>query len=286
MQLLTLPRNSATLTSGGEKWGGRMGRLDGKVAVVTGASTGIGRATFALFAREGAKVVGGARTETRLKEALAEVEAAGGQGIVVPGDLSEESACDALVEAAVSEYGQLDILVNNAGVGWAYGIDQPGTMAKVAETTTENWHRVLQINLDSYFFMTRAALAHMVPRGSGSIVMVGSMGGVSGLYDGHTYTAAKGAIVNLTRSLAITYIKNGIRTNCVCPGFVDTPMIAPVMSAFDDPAVAASLTPIARAARPGEIATANLFFASEDSSYCNGSVLTVDGGCTARSFPG
>lgn len=263
-----------------------MGRLSGKVAVITGASTGIGRATFEIFAREGARVVGAARTPAVLDEALAAVKSAGGDGMVVAGDLSLESNCDALIDAAMSTYGKLDILVNNAGVGWAFGQENPGTMAKLDELSTDHWRQVLAINLDSYFFTTRAALRHMTARGSGSIVNVGSMGGVTGLYDSHTYTAAKGAVVNLTRSLAITYIADGVRTNCVCPGFVDTPMIAPVMGAFDDPATARSLTPIGRAASAAEIGMANLFFASDDSSYCNGAVLPVDGGCTARGFPG
>ena len=126
----------------------------------------------------------------------------------------------------------------------------------------------------------------MIEAGSGSIVNVASMAGVTGLYDGHTYTAAKGAVINLTKSLAITYIKNGIRTNVVCPGFVDTPMVESVTPAFQDAAVASALTPIARPAAASEIASANLFFASDDGSYCNGSVLLVDGGCTARSFAG
>lgn len=241
---------------------------------------------FRAFAAEGAKVVGGARTESTLKEALGVVETAGGTGIVVAGDLSIDMNCDALIDAAISTYGQIDIVVNNAGVGWAYGVDNPGTMAKLHETTTADWRTVMGIDLDSYFFVTRAALRHMTEQGHGSIVNVGSMGGIAGLYDGHTYTAAKGAVVNLTRSLAITYVKQGVRANCVCPGFVDTPMIAPVMSAFDDATVANSLTPIGRAARPEEIASANLFFASDDSSYCNGAVLVVDGGSTARAFPG
>jgi NAD(P)-dependent dehydrogenase (short-subunit alcohol dehydrogenase family) len=112
------------------------------------------------------------------------------------------------------------------------------------------------------------------------------MGGITGLYDAHAYTAAKGAIVNLTRSMGITYIKQGIRTNSICPGFVDTPMIAPVINVFDDAAVAASLTPIARPAQPEEIAGPIAFLASDEASYVNGANLVVDGGCTARSFPG
>ena len=126
----------------------------------------------------------------------------------------------------------------------------------------------------------------MLEQGSGSIVNTSSMAGVTGLYDAHAYTAAKGAITNLTRSMAIAYGKQGVRTNAVCPGFVDTPMIAPVIGVFDDEATAASLSPLGRPAQPEEIANALLFFASDESSYCNGSVLLVDGGCTARSFPG
>ena len=263
-----------------------MGRLDDKVAVITGASTGIGRATMERFAAEGATVVGGARTQSTLDEALASALSNGGQGMVVAGDLATEAGAKALIDAAIAAYGRIDILVNNAGVGWAYGEANPGSMAKLHETTTEWWRDVMSINLDSYFLCTKFALEHMMAAGSGSLVHVASMGGITGLYDGHTYTAAKGAIVNLSRSLAITYIKNGIRSNVVCPGFVDTPMIASVVPAFADPAVGNTLTPIGRPAAPGEIASANLFFASDDSSYCNGSLLTVDGGCTARSFPG
>jgi NAD(P)-dependent dehydrogenase (short-subunit alcohol dehydrogenase family) len=159
-------------------------------------------------------------------------------------------------------------------------------MAAIHDTTQEWWDDVMNINLGSYFNCTRFTLKTMMAQGSGSIVHVASMGGVTGLYDGHTYTAAKGAVVNLTRSMAITYIKNGIRTNAVCPGFIDTPMVAAVTPLFDDPVVAKTLTPIGRPAAASEVASVNLFFASEDSSYCNGSILMVDGGCTARSFPG
>lgn len=263
-----------------------MGRMDGKVVVVTGASSGIGRATFALLAREGAKVVGCARTQSTLDTALSAVQSAGGDGLVLSADLSKPEGADAIVKAALEAFGRIDALVNNAGVGWTYGVQKPGSMAKLHETTPDAWHDVLAINLDGYFYMAKAVLPGMLEQGGGSIVNVASMGGIAGLYDSHTYTAAKGAVVNLARSMAITYIKEGVRTNTVCPGFVDTPMIAPVMGAFDDPATAHALTPIGRAAQPEEIAAANLFFVSDESSYCNGSILVVDGGCTARGFPG
>jgi NAD(P)-dependent dehydrogenase (short-subunit alcohol dehydrogenase family) len=262
-------------------------RLQDKVAVITGASSGIGRATMELFGREGAKVVGTARREAALQEGLDNVKAHGGEGIVVPADLEDESAADRVAKAALDTYGRIDVLVCNAGVGWQYGLDNPGTMAGIHEASLENWRDILGgVDLEGYFLMIHACLPPMIEAGRGSIVNVASMAGITGLYDAHAYTAAKGAIVNLTRSMAISYIKQGIRTNSVSPGFVDTPMIAPVISVFDDPAVSASLTPIARPAQPGEIAAPIAFLASDDAGYVNGANLVVDGGCTARSFPG
>jgi NAD(P)-dependent dehydrogenase (short-subunit alcohol dehydrogenase family) len=266
----------------------RARRLEGKVAIISGASSGIGRATMELFGREGAKVVGTARRESLLQEGLASVQAAGGEGIVVPADLEDTSSQQRVVQEAVDAFGRVDILVNNAGVGWQYGIDNPGTMAGIHEASLDNWRAIIGgVDLEGYFLMIRAALPRMLEQGDGgAIVNVGSMAGVTGLYDAHAYTAAKGAIINLTRSMAISYIKQGVRTNSVCPGFVDTPMIAPVINVFDDAATAAALAPIARPAQPEEIAAPILFLASDEASYCNGATLVVDGGCTARAFPG
>jgi NAD(P)-dependent dehydrogenase (short-subunit alcohol dehydrogenase family) len=263
------------------------GRLAGKVAVVSGASSGIGRAAFELFGREGAKVVGTARREERLQEGLEEVKRHGGEGIVVAADLEDDSTADRVVQAAIDEYGRVDVLVCNAGVGWEYGNEHPGTMAGIHEASVENWRDVIGgVDLEGYFAMIHAALPKMIEQESGSIVSVASMAGVTGLYDAHAYTAAKGAIVNLTRSMAISYAKNGVRANSVCPGFIDTAMIAPVIGIFDDPATANTMVPLGRAGKPEEIANALLFFASDESSYCTGSNLLVDGGCTSRSFPG
>lgn len=264
-----------------------MGRLDDKVAVITGASSGIGQETMKLFGREGAKVVATARRESALEEGLEAIKGAGGEGIVVPADLEDPESADRIAKAALDTYGRIDILINNAGVGWQYGLDNPGTMGGIHEASLENWRAIIGgVDLEGYYMMIRACLPHMMEAGTGSVVNVASMAGVTGLYDAHAYTAAKGALVNLSRSMAITYVKQGVRTNCVCPGFVDTPMIAPVVGAFDDPATAAVLSPMARPAQPREIAGPLLFLASDEASYVNGAALVVDGGCTARSFPG
>jgi NAD(P)-dependent dehydrogenase (short-subunit alcohol dehydrogenase family) len=263
------------------------GRLRDKVAIITGASSGIGRHTMERFGREGAKVVGTARTEAKLQEGLDTVKAAGGEGIIVPADLEDVTSQDRVVQATLDTYGRIDILINSAGVGWQYGIDNPGTMAGIHEASLENWRAIIGgIDLEGYFLMIHAALPKMLEQGSGSIVNVASMAGITGLYDAHAYTAAKGALVNLGRSMAITYAKQGVRTNTVCPGFIDTPMIAPVIGAFDDEATASALCPMGRPGHPDEIANALLFLASDEASYCNGAALVVDGGCTARAFAG
>lgn len=261
------------------------GRLAGKVAVVSGASSGIGRATFELFGREGAKVVATARREEKLQEGLDAVKAAGGEGIIVPANLEDDSTPDKVMQAAIDEYGSIDVLVCNAGVGWQYGIDNPGTMAAVHEASVENWRDVIGgVDLEGYFTMIHAALPKMLEQESGSIVSVASMAGLTGLYDAHAYTAAKGAIINLTRSMAITYARQGVRANCVCPGFIDTAMIAPAIELFKTPETAYGMVPLGRAGKPEEIANAILFLGSDESSYCTGTALLADGGCTSRSF--
>lgn len=261
------------------------GRVAGKVAVITGASSGIGRASFELFGREGAKVVGTARREEKLREALDAVTAAGGEGIVVAADLEQDETAEKVVQAALDAYGRIDILVCNAGVGWQYGEEHPGTMAGVHEASLDNWRDVIGgVDLEGYFTMIHAALPHMLEQESGSIVNVASMAGVTGLYDAHAYTAAKGAIINLGKSMAITYAKQNVRTNSVCPGFIDTPLIEPAIDLFKDETTRWAMVPMGRAGVPEEIANAILFLGSDEASYVTGSALLVDGGSTSRSF--
>ncbi|MBS1881029.1 MAG: SDR family oxidoreductase, partial [Actinobacteria bacterium] len=196
-----------------------------------------------------------------------------------------EGTAEQVVQAAIDAYGRVDILVCNAGVGWQYGEEHPGTMAALHEVSLENWRDVVGgVDLEGYFTMMRAALPHMLEQGSGAIVSVASMAGLTGLYDAHAYTATKGALINLTRSLAITYAKHGVRANCLCPGFIDTPLIEPAIDLFKDEETRWAMVPMGRAGTAEEMARAVLFLASDDSSYCTGTALLADGGSTSRSF--
>lgn len=257
-------------------------RVKDKIAVITGAGTGIGRACMTLFAREGATVIGVSRTQKNLDEALAEVHALGGRGMVLAKDLSKPESADEIVAATVAAYGRVDILVHSASVGWSWNEKSPGSMHPLDDTTPDKWREVIGLNLDACAFINRACLRQMMKQGKGSIVNVASISGLFGMPTAHTYCAAKGGVINLTRALATTYAKDGVRTNCVCPGYTDTPMIASVMNVFDDPAVAAQITPMARAGTPEEMANGCLFLASDEASYCNGSILVIDGGTAAR----
>jgi NAD(P)-dependent dehydrogenase (short-subunit alcohol dehydrogenase family) len=259
-----------------------MGRMAGKVVIVTGAGTGVGQAVMQLFAKEGAQVLGVSRTQANLEKTLAAVEAAGGQGSILAADLADDAACKRVVDTAVQRYGRVDCLVHSAGVGYSWGDKSPGTMADVVNTTPEAWREVMGINIDACFYMCRHVIPEFLKQGGGSIVNVASISGLQGLAGAHTYTAAKGAMINLTRSLCVAYAAQGVRANCIAPGFIDTPMVASVLNIFDDPAVANAITPMRRPGTPMEMAHGCLYLASDEASYCNGSVLTIDGGTTAR----
>lgn len=259
-----------------------MGRLQGKVALITGAGSGVGRAAMRIFAKEGAKVVGVSRTQSALDGALSEVKAIGGEGTVIAADLSTEAGAETAMRKTLDSYGRVDILVNSAGVGYSWMEKSPGSMNDIATTTLEKWNEVLAINLTSGFLMSKLAVLEMKKQGGGSIVHVTSISGFQGLGAAHTYCAAKGGLINLTRAMCVAYAGDNIRTNCIAPGFIDTPMVASVLNLFDDPAMADRLTPMKRPGTPDEMAYGCLYLASDEASYCNGTVLVIDGGTTAR----
>ncbi len=259
-----------------------MSRMSDKVVIVTGAGSGVGQAAMVLFAREGAKVLGVSRTLSNLERTLEQTRDAGGEGSVLAADLSEDGSCERVVEATLARYGRIDSLVHAAGVGYSWAEKSPGTMGDVLNTTPQAWREVIALNLDSCFYMCRHVIPELLKRGGGTIVNVASISGLQGLGSAHTYTAAKGGMINLTRSLCVAYAAQGVRANCLAPGFIATPMVASVLNLFDDEAVAERITPMKRPGTALEMAYGCLYLASDESSYCNGTVLTIDGGTTAR----
>lgn len=258
------------------------GRVSDKVTIITGAGSGIGQACMTLFAAEGATVVGCGRRQSVLDESLALVTDAGGQGAVVAADLSTEDGAKRVVDATLEQFGRVDILVHAASVGWSWSHQSANSMNDIATTPPDKWQEVIGINLNACYYICHAVLPHMLERGQGSIVNVASISGMVGMPTAHTYCAAKGGVINLTRAMATTYAAQGVRTNCVCPGYTDTPMIADVMNIFDDDAVAAQLTPMKRAGTPQEMAYGCLYLGSDEATYCNGIIMPIDGGTTAR----
>ena len=259
-----------------------MGLMTGKTVVVTGASTGLGKASMATLAREGANIVASARTKDKLEAAVAEITAAGGSAIAVAADMSDDAQVGRVIDAAVAEFGRVDALVNNAGVGYGYRAVRPNSMLPIVESPLDEWEHVMGINLNSVVFASRRALPIMIEQGSGSIVNVASILGMVGHHDAHAYTTAKGAIINLTRSMAKTYGPLNIRSNVLAPGYIDTPMIAEYTEYLNAEETRNSWgCPMGRTGTPDEIANAVLYLTSDLSTYTNGLVMAVDGGFTA-----
>jgi len=255
------------------------GRLAGKVALVTGAGSGVGQATVKAFVDEGATVVGTGRSLDKLADTRQLVQ---GRADLVSCDVSDESATQALIDETVEKHGRLDILVNAAGIGGsAYRMQREGGMAGLAETPTEHFDELMRNNLYSVYFACKTAVAHMRRQGGGAIVNVSSISARKGMPTAHAYAVTKAGIENITRQLGHTYGREGIRTNCICPGTIDTPMMvgSPVMDLLDPSNPDRfQYNPMGRAGTPEEMANGILFLASDEASYVNGAVLPIDGG--------
>ncbi len=254
-------------------------RLKDKVALITGGASGIGQATAQLFIKEGARVMIADINEQRARDVVKSLGVGRDQATLVTGDVSINADAQKMVKATVDAFGRLDVLVNNAGVSYRNALPPSASLEQV-------WDRVIAVDLKSIFNMSQHAIQEMLRTGGGSIINIASIAGLVGLRvrpeDAlDPYTAAKGAIVVLTKNMAVVHAKNNIRVNCVCPGYVKTPL---TQALWEDPEMErfiANRHPMGRFGRPEEIAYAILFLASDESSFVTGAPLIVDGGYTA-----
>jgi NAD(P)-dependent dehydrogenase (short-subunit alcohol dehydrogenase family) len=248
--------------------------LQGKVAIVTGAGSGIGRASALRFAAEGASVVAADMRGPKVDETVALIEAEGGVAVSFAGDVSDAEAVERMVATAVDAFGGLDALFNNAGT------IRPGTAVKLSQ---EDWDLVMAVNVRSVFLGAKYAVPVMIARGGGTIVSTASVSGLFGDPGGVVYSASKAAVINLTRSLAIDHARHHIRVNCICPGAIDTPPVGRMLADPDARARAEKAHPLGRIGRPEDIAAAAVWLCSDESSWITGQPLVVDGGLTAQS---
>ena len=252
-------------------------QLEGKVAVITGSASGIGLAMATRFAAEGARIVAGDWHAEQLDEAVARIQQTGGTIVGVPGNIADQATAEGLIERALSTYGRLDVLCNNAGV-----MDY---MQGVGELSDDIWRRVMSINLDGPMYASRRAVRHMLEHGGGSIINTASTAGIHGGAAGAAYTAAKHALVGLTRNTAWMYATRGIRCNAICPGATKTNIGATMPADRLDPVGAQRAQAFAALAPayldPADIAALALFLASDESRHVNGAIIPADAGWAA-----
>ncbi|MHB0774246.1 SDR family NAD(P)-dependent oxidoreductase [Halomonas sp. WWR20] len=247
-------------------------RFHGQVALVSGALRGIGKAVALAFAAESAILVL-VDIDKAIFEVAEEIRHAGGEAIAVHADLSNADECQRMVKIALECYGRLDIACNNAGIAGPVGTD-------VAQITSSDWQRVLQVNLSSTFYSLQSELESMRANGTGAIINIASVGGLLGAQGSAAYCASKHGVIGLTRAAALDAIACGVRVNAICPGATQTDMLRQTFSAPGMQEKLMSDIPIGRTADTGEIARAVLFLASSDASYIVGQALPVDGGVT------
>ena len=254
-----------------------MNSLAGKVALITGAATGIGRASALLFTRAGARVALADVRDAELKQAVAAVRAAGGEAVGITADLARPDDCAGVVDGAVAAFGRLDVVFNNAGVGTMV---VGGTVETI---TIEQWDLAMDVNVRAMYLVSRVAVPHLREAHGGSIVNTAS---VSALHASrgrptHVYAASKGAVLALTRAMAVSLGRDGIRVNAICPGVVRTRLTADIVDDAERAARAGAGIPIGRVGEPDDVARCALFLASDDSSFITGTEIVVDGGARA-----
>lgn len=251
------------------------GALAGKVAIVTGASSGIGRATARLFAREGARLVLAARRPDALAAAVAAIEADGGEAVAIAGDVRDEAVAEKLVAAAVERFGGLDVAFNNAG--------DLGPMGPTPQVALADWDAALAANLTSAFLGAKHQIPAMLARGGGSVVLTSSfVGHTAGMPGVAAYAAGKAGMIGLTKALAVEFGAQGVRVNAILPGGTDTPMARDMNGTPEAWAFVEGLHALKRTATPDEIARSVLYLASDASSFTTGTAMLVDGGVSVN----
>lgn len=253
------------------------GTLAGKVAIITGAATGIGRASALLFAEAGARVALVDSRETELARTVADVGAAGGTATPLPADLARPEDCAAVVAGAVRAFGRLDVLLNNAGVGTRV---VGGTVETIS---LEHWDLAQDVNVRAMYLVSRAAVPHLRAAGGGAIVNVSSVSAFRGSVErpSHAYAASKGAVLALTRAMAASYGRDRIRVNAICPGTIRTRLTADIVERVERAAREGHGIPLGRVGEPEDIARCALFLASDDAAFVSGASLVADGGAMA-----
>ncbi len=250
-------------------------RLKDKVAIITGGGTGIGEALAKTFAREGARVAITGRREGELKRVVSDIQKSGGQALALPGSVTVEVDVREAIDATVKRFGRLDVLVNNAGNLFHAN--------PLHETTDQVWDDTFDTFLKGTFRFIRAAIPRMLKQGGGSILNISTVAGMKAIagFPGHAYQAAKAGVNLLTKTVAVEYAKQGIRVNAICPAGVLTPPIEEMLKNPQMKTFFETLHPMGRLGRPEEIAEASIYFASDESQWTTGTILTVDGGVMA-----
>lgn len=249
-----------------------LARLKNKIAIITGAASGIGKATAILFAQHGASIVVADIDRDGGNQTADDIRNTGGEAIYIPADVTIARDTEWLVQETVRTYGKLDILFNNAGIAMRL---------PVAELPEADWHRCLAVNLTGVYLCAKAAIPEMQKNDGGSIINMSSIYGIVGADVRAAYVASKGGVTNLTRGMALDYAKDNIRVNCICPGFVETPLVAGVVKTPEEYQKLADKHPMRRLGKPEEIAYGALYLASDESAFVTGIALPIDGGYTA-----